>query len=190
MLGFVQSETGTVCQSPRADEAARRLAARIFGPDTTNRIVVVPDLMQGAMMLPGGLIALDYGVLQGADDPAAAAGFILAGMAHEPSENPMERMLDSAGLSATFRLLTTGDVPVDVLRQSAMTALNDPAPIDPARLRRVLADAQISQAPYLAAVDGRTGSMPDLGADPLADRALPLILNDSDWVALQNVCNA
>jgi hypothetical protein len=31
--------------------------------------------------------------------------------------------------------------------------------------------------------------MPDLGADPLADRTIPLILSDSDWVSLQNICN-
>jgi hypothetical protein len=33
-----------------------------------------------------------------------------------------------------------------------------------------------------------SGNTPDLGDDPMAGRAVPLILNDSDWVSLQNVC--
>ncbi len=52
-----------------------------------------------------------------------------------------------------------------------------------------MAATQIPQTPYLNAVDQRTGSMPDLGADPIDETTVPLILNDSAWVALQNICN-
>ena len=190
ILGHMQSETGAACQSPQADAAAERLAQRLFGPDTTARIAVVPSLAQGAVALPGGLIALDYGILQLSDDPAVAAGFILASRAAVVHMDPLEGLLQQAGLSATFRLLTTGDIPDDILRQNAMSLLQGAAPQhDPELLTRTLATAMIPQAPYLAAVDASTGNMPDIAPDPLTDRAIPLILDDSDWVSLQNICN-
>ncbi|MDP5358769.1 MAG: hypothetical protein NWR52_01250, partial [Paracoccaceae bacterium] len=68
MLGHMQAQTGAPCRSPQAAAAATRLAQRLFGAGTAMRIVVVPQLAQGAVALPGGLIVLDYGVLQGSDD--------------------------------------------------------------------------------------------------------------------------
>ncbi len=189
MLGYVQTETGAICQSPRANAATRQLAIRLFGADTTARIVVVPALPQPAVALPGGLIVLDYNALQSSDDPAAAAGFVLASTATVLRIDPLERLLRDAGLSVTFRLLTTGDIPANVLRDNAQSTLVNPIAADPGRLRRALADANIPQGPYRAASDKRTGSTPDLGTDPLEGRSVPLILNDSDWVALQNICN-
>jgi hypothetical protein len=190
MLGYMQNETGALCQSPQADAAANQLAKRLFGPETSARIAVVPDLGQGAVALPGGLILLDYSVLQLSDDPAVAAGFILASRAAVVHMDPLEKLLQQAGLGVTFRLLTTGDIPSDILQQNANALVQGDAPqAEPALLKQILANAQIPQAPYLAAVDASTGTMPDIGPDPLIDRAIPLILSDSDWVSLQNICN-
>jgi len=129
-------------------------------------------------------------VLQLSDDPAVAAGFILAGRASALHMDPLEALLQQAGLGTTFRLLTTGEIPDAILRENAAALLASPAPAaDPDLLRQTLAAAQIPQAPYLAATDARTGNMPDLGQDPLAGQEIPLILTDSDWVSLQNICN-
>jgi hypothetical protein len=190
LLGYLQQDTGPACQAPRANAAAGRLARRLFGPQTTARIVVLPRLSQGALALPGGLIALDYAVLQLSDDPAVAAGFILAGRASVLHMDPLEDLLQQAGLGTTFRLLTTGEIPDAILRDNAAALLASTAQAaDPDLLRQTLAAAQIPQAPYLAAADARTGNMPDLGKDPLEGQTIPLILTDSDWVSLQNICN-
>jgi hypothetical protein len=190
MLAGMQPVTGAVCTTPRARRATTALAQRLFGPDTTRQIVVVPTLDQGALALPGGLIVLDYGILKLSDDPAAAAGFVLASRAAVVHMDPLEELLKKAGLGITFRLLTTGAIPPDILRANAQALLDADAPVPDARLlRTALADAQIPQAPYRAALDRRSGSTPDLGEDPMADRAVPLILSDSDWVSLRNVCN-
>lgn len=190
MLGYVQSQTGVACRSPRADAAAMRLAQRVFGAATSAQIIVVPDLRQGAVALPGNVFVLDYGVLQAADDPAAAAGYLLAAQAVALEQDPLEAVLNDAGLATTFRLLTTGDVPGAILLASAnaitQTAQSTP---DTRILNDAFTKAVVPQAPYLKAVDARTGSMPDLGTDPLADQSIPLILDDSDWVSLQNICN-
>jgi hypothetical protein len=103
----------------------------------------------------------------------------------------MQNLLEDAGLGVTFRLLTTGEIPQHIL-QSVATEFASPEPlpvVDPTVLRALMAATQIPQTPYLNAVDQRTGSMPDLGADPIDETTVPLILNDSAWVALQNICN-
>lgn len=190
MLADMQPTIGPACQSPRATLAAISLAQRLFGPDTTRQIVVVPALTQGALALPGGIIVLDDSVFQLSDDPAAAAGFILASRAAIIHMDPLEALLKSAGLGVTFRLLTTGAVPDDILRMHAQMMLEAPAPMpDAAILRTTLAAAQVPQAPYRAAMDLQSGNTPDLGEDPMEGRAAPLILSDSDWVSLRNVCN-
>ena len=190
MLDTVRNQTGAVCQSPRANAAASRLAQRIFGAGTTQQVLVVPRLAQGAVSLPGNLILLDYDLLRTADDPAVAAGFLIAAHAAAAENDPLADLLKQAGLTTTFRLLTTGEIPNDILRERANAMLNDEALAPSADgLRRALAAAQIPQAPYLAAVDARTGNMPDLGTDPMADQDIPLILRDSDWVSLRNICN-
>jgi len=190
MLVYIQNTTGAACKSPRADAATARLAKRLFGPETTVQFIVVPDLSRGAVSLPGRLILLDYKMLQDADDPAVAAGFILAGDVAAFEMGPLEALLKEAGLATTFRLLTTGDIPSTILRDSAIAIIEgETLQPDTERLRMAFQSAQIRQGPYLAATDARTGSMPDLGADPLEGQDIPLILGDSDWVTLQNICN-
>ena len=191
MLGHMQIKTGQACQSRRGSSAARRLAQRLFGPETTAQIIIVPSLNQAALALPGGLIVVDAGILRFSDDPATAAGFILASRAAIVHADPLENLLTQEGLGTTFRLLTTGSIPDDILNQNAQNLITAQAPIPNAdTLRDMLAAAQIPQGPYRAATDRRSGNTPDLGTDPMAGQQVPLILNDSDWVTLRNICNS
>ena len=187
MLGFVETRTGGLCQSPRAVAATERLSARLFGTGT--QITVARRLPHPALALPGDIIVLDDRVLQATDDPAATAGFLLAAKSAMHNADPLEDLLKEAGLNTTFRLLTTGDIPAAVLRDDTFRRLESPAKVAPDTLRQRFAAANVPQAPYLAAVDSQTGSMPDIAPDPLDGRATPIILTDSDWVALQNICN-
>lgn len=187
MLAHLQTQTGAPCSSPNAGTAADALAQRLFGAETQSRILVVPTLDEGAVALPGGLIAVDSGALRAADDPAVAAGYVLASLAALPDAGALGAVLEQAGLATTFRLLTTGDIPDAILHDAANAALA--RAVDPIQLRDLMAAAQIPQPPYLAAVDAQTGSMPELAPDPLDGRAVPLILGDDDWVTLQNICN-
>lgn len=190
LLGMMQSETGAACREPHATQAAATLAKRLFGAQTRTKIVIVPRLEHGAVALPGRLIVLDYGLLQQAQDPAAPAGFILASRAATLDTDPLESLLQRAGLGVTFRLLTTGEIPVDVLTENAQALTTQaPAVVGAGDLRDLFVSAQIPQAPYLALVDATTGNMPDIGPDPLAGQDIPLILSDRDWVSLQNICN-
>ncbi len=190
MLDHLQPQIGTACRSPTAVAASERLMQRLFGAQTGASLRVVPDMAQGAAALPGGIIVISHQVLQRADDPAVAAGYILASRAALSGDGALGAVLADAGLPTTFRLLTTGDIQDSVLRDAAFAALDaGAAQADPKRLRDLLATAQIPQGPYLAAVDAQTGTMPDIGSDPMVGRAVPVILGDNDWVALQNICN-
>ncbi|WP_411892233.1 hypothetical protein [Yoonia sp. SDW83-1] len=184
MLGHMQVETGVACREPSAVEAAGRLAERLFGHKTLTQIVVVPELAQGAVAIPGELIVLDHGVLQGTDDPAVAAGYVLVAHAARIKTDPLEQVLRQAGLGTTFRLLTTGEIPSEILQANAATIVATPwAEVDDNSLRPVFAAAQVPNAPYAAVIDA------DLSPDPLAGQVLPPILDDADWISLQNICN-
>ncbi|WP_375254537.1 hypothetical protein [Yoonia sp.] len=190
MLGYMVPRTGPVCQSTRGDIAAARFAERLLGDAQSNAVKIVPELKQGALALPGGLVIVDANILQLSDDPAATAGFILASRAAIMHSDPLENLLIQEGLGTTFRLLTTGSITPMILDQNAQNLITAQAPQpNPQALADLLAQAQIPQGPYVAASDQRSGNTPDLGPDPLQGQPVPLILDDSDWVALQNICN-
>uniref|UniRef100_A0AAN0NLM1 Uncharacterized protein n=1 Tax=Yoonia rhodophyticola TaxID=3137370 RepID=A0AAN0NLM1_9RHOB len=149
------------------------------------RIVVVPQLAQGAVALPGGLILLDHGVIGGTDDPAVAAGHVLAAHAAAIRTDPLETVLRQAGLRTTFRLLTTGDIPADALRASADATVAAAWSDDlPTQLSASFAQANVPSGPYA----GTTGA--DLIETSSADQSFREILSDGDWVSLQNICNS
>lgn len=188
VLGHIQRETGTVCRDPAGVAAAARLVTRLLGSAGTNtRIVVLPGLPQGAVALPGGIIALDRGVLEQADDPAVVAGYVLAARSARFRVDPLEQILQSAGLPVTFKLLTTGDIPTEVLQAHAARVIaGETARPEPATLRSTFAAAQVPVAPYNAVAATR-GHM--IAPETATDTPLPLILRDDDWVSLQNICN-
>jgi hypothetical protein len=190
LMGYMQETTGAACHEPRAAEAATTLAQRLYGNDTQTRIIVVPHLEQGALAIPGQLILIDYTLLQQANDPAAVAGFIVASRAKTDGNDPLETLLRSAGLGVTFKLLTRGEIPVDVLEQNAQTLVTAQASHpQSAAIQTAFSNAQIPLAPYLNLLDATTGNMPDVGSDPLDGQTLPAIMTDSAWVSLQNICN-
>ncbi|MFQ1698973.1 hypothetical protein ACJ5NV_00115 [Loktanella agnita] len=186
MLGYIQTENGSLCREPRATAAAAQLAQRLFGAETDTQIIVVPDLAQGSVAIPGRIILLDSGVLTLSDDPAVAAGYILAARATAQDHDPLDALLQRAGLRTTFRLLTTGEVPAEILQENAQAIVAAAPPIaDPASMDRVFAAARVPMGPYLATRMAPGETVPRAAAAPDA----PAILNDSDWVRLQNICN-
>lgn len=190
ILAQIQTRTGDVCRDTTAQAAAGLLATRVFGAGTPLNIVVVPDLPLGALAVPGGLIVLDAGLLQQANDPAAVAGFVLASRTAINGGDTLEPVLQQAGLAATFRLLTTGDLPREILQRHADDRLDEPADQASASdLRRAFQSASLPYGPYLALAAARDATTPDLGSDPLDGQTTAPIMTDSAWISLQNICN-
>ncbi|MEJ6403597.1 hypothetical protein [Yoonia sp. 2307UL14-13] len=180
ILGHLQAKAGPACRTPDGVAAAERLAARLFGGQTPMQIVILPDLDAKAVALPGGINVLDKSVVQTSDDPAVTAGYVLSQRAMGTDHDPLASILRDAGFGTTLRLLTTGELPTDILAAYATRI----APVTPhaENLALTFEAAKVPSAPYVAAANA-----PDFSVTP--DPVTP-ILNDSDWISLQNICNA
>lgn len=186
LLGHIQRETGASCRNPLGTSALGRLKTRVLGRDAPGQILVLPGDLAGPIYLPGGIILLSREMVERPDDPASVAGHVLVSALSRNEADPLEPMLTEAGFATTFRLLTTGSIPTEVFRVHASRLLATAAPLaTPGELRAGFEQARIPPGPWLAEI----GNPAELGALEGADIGpVPEILNDGDWVSLQNIC--
>ncbi len=192
LLGHIQSLTGTTCRAPLGNQALRRLQLRSLGPDAPGQIVVLPAGPSGALYLPGGIITLNRAVVEDPEDPATAAGHVVAAAARIMVQDPIEPILRQAGLRATLRFLTTGDLPPDTLQSYAeVLVASSPERVSDDVLLSAFAAARIPSTPFAYDLDitgEKTISL--IEADPLLGQTFPLILADEDWISLQGICGS
>jgi len=191
LLGHIERLTGPSCRTPLGTDALARLHERVLGPEAGGQIVIVPDGPDRALYLPGGLIVMTRDLVEDTEDPAAVAGHVLAALGQGQAEDPLVAVLEHAGLGATVKLLTTGDLPSEALRGYAEALLTRrPAALDTDRLIAFFDAAQVPSTPYAYARD-ITGesTLALIEADPMAGREAPLLLSDGDWISIQGICN-
>lgn len=183
--------TGQPCSGDMGLPALFRLSERIFGPEDTPILYVLPEGLQRPAHLPGGVILLPRLLAEAGEDAQALAGAALAEDVAAKARDPMLDILDHAGLVNTFRLLTTGDLPPDALAGYGEAFLRDtPAAPPQGALVAAFETAQIPLTPYARALEGL--GLPAAGleaADPFKGLIPSPLLSDSDWVALQSVCS-
>lgn len=192
LLAQIQRLTGTNCRSHMASEALVRFRQRVLGATSQTRIVVVPEGIRTVRALPGGIILVNRALVENHEDPAVLAGFVLAGVAQAQVADPLAALLDHVGLFATVTLLTSGDLPADVLHSYADWLVSQPVPEpDTDSLIALFEAAAIATAPYAYAVDPTGETTLDLieNSPSSANDAAP-VLSDRDWVALQGICGA
>lgn len=190
LLGHMQRVTGPTCRNALGTAALTALKDRIVGEDAPGQIVVMRAGLVAPTVLPGRIIALPYGLIDGTDDPNVVAGHTLAAVLTAEAIDPLERVLGDAGLSATFRLLTTGDLPDPALDSFAKTLATVPSPLATADvLEPGFAAAQIPVTPWAYDLDPSGETVPDLlaieweGADTAA-----ALLTDGEWISLRGIC--
>ena len=78
---------------------------------------MLPQLAQGALALPGGIVLIDRRIIENAQDPAVPAGYIVAAAAGSfRAFDPLAAVLKCRrALGKTVGLLTTGDLPPESL---------------------------------------------------------------------------
>lgn len=191
LLGHLQRRKGNTCRGRLGAAALRTLQIRLLGPESPGQIVVMPLGGARSFALPGGIIVLDQDLLQNVDDPQIAAGYVLAAHANRRATDPITPILADAPLSVTARLLTTSDIPPDVLRTYADRLLDGPQPMPPLDELRIAFDQAAVPSTAFAIHRTNAGSpMEDLMADdPMAGRSGRAVLSDQDWVALQSICD-
>ncbi|MFZ1468769.1 MAG: hypothetical protein WAT09_07275 [Paracoccaceae bacterium] len=182
--------TGAPCSGDLGLPALASLAERVFGPENTPILYVLPEGLSRPAHLPGGVILLPRALVETGEDPEVLAGAALAeGLAAE-GRDPMLDVLDHAGLIDTFRLLTTGELPPDALSGFGEAFLRaNPVPPSDQTLIAGFQKAQIPLTPYAEARGSFGPAAPGLAAqDPFKGLIPSPLLTDSDWVALQSVC--
>lgn len=184
ILGHLHPRATNACQSERGRVAMSRLLIRLFGPDHGARVVVVPPSFDGAVALPGGLIALDQDLLIRAEEISVFAGHIVAANAARREADPLAPVLAGASLQDTVALLTRGDLADGVLADYAAQLAEGALPeVTDDNLRAAFSAANLPIEAWARAV-GRD----DLIDDDLAADA-PALLSDQAWIAIKGLCD-
>lgn len=186
ILGHVERLSGAPCETVAGRAALTRLHSRL-APNQTGTLAV---LSSGAILtghLPGGLVLVSRRLVEDFDTPDVVAGYILAEQIRAFQTDPIEALLTEAGPLMAARLLTTGDLPEEVLSSYAERFMTTrPAPVPEQALLQAFRQARVSSQPYAYAVDisgERTLAL--IEADPGGAIS---VLPDSAWVSLQAIC--
>lgn len=190
LLDRISRVSGSPCAAPEAKEPLRKLAARILGPQRSNALVVLPDGVATTTHLPGGRILLNRALVEDPEDADVPAGYILAEAVRAAASDPLQDLLEHAGLWASLKLLTTGSLPDSALDSYAEHVMVQPnAPVDPQLLIAAFSAAELRSSPYAYAIDvtGET-TLALIEADPRATDGSRQVLADGDWIRLQGIC--
>ncbi len=186
ILHRIERVSGRACSSEDAQESLDRLARRTG----VRQIIILPAGVQDSLSLPGGTVVLNKSLVEDFEDPAVAAGYVIAERARMEQTDPLDDLLDRTGASSAFRLLTTGGLTPDIIDRYTEQVVSDPRPslLDD-HLLAVFAQAALPSTPYAYARDITGETVLGLvEADPMAGRTLEQVLPDRDWVRLQNIC--
>lgn len=182
LLIEIEDLVGLRCNSALGFQALADLKTRL-NIEGLEEIVVLPGGLSPSLMLPGGILLLDRGVVENQNDPHAAAGYVVAEALRMSGTDPLEEMLHDMGLGATLRLLTTGRIVPARLQTYAEELLAEPRPGPEVELLSAALSARaIPPAPYFAALGETPAVMP-------ADSMSRPVLSDYAWVSLQSICS-
>ena len=145
--------TGSPCGAVLGKRAAATLALRLSAAGV-GEIVVVRDGLDGTASLPGGLIVVGSALLNQSEDPEVLAGHIVAEAVRAEQSDPVIPLLSHAGLMATFRLLTTGQLPAGAITSYAEDLLKQTAETpDDQRLLDSFARVGLASTTFALAID-------------------------------------
>lgn len=184
--------TGAPCTEQAGLVALATLSERLFGPKDTPIVYVMRDGIDAGAHLPGQLILASNRLLIEATGPEAFAGVLLAEAERAAEVDPVDAMLWHGGVVATFRLLTSGDLPPGSLAGYGEVLLaSAPIPVSQDRLLARFSAAGVPAGPYAAMMLAAGPERDALtGADPLTGTAPEPLMSDSDWLALQAICGS
>ncbi len=189
LFTHMQRVTGQSCAQPTATPALNTLSARLSG-QSPMRLMVMRSGVRDTVLLPGNILLMNRALIEDFEEPDVAAGYVIAEQLRAQQHDPLARLLEESGLTASFRLLTTGTLPDEVLRSYAENLLTAPhMPVGDADLLGAFATHQVQSSPYAYALDisGET-TLGLIEADPFANTPTPVVLSDADWVRLQGIC--
>lgn len=189
VLEHITRLTGKACTTQLGSRALARLETRLLS-NPRAQIIVLGDGIAKSAHLPGGYILLNKVLVEDHELAEVAAGYVLLEQLRADTHDPLARMLQLVGGIETFRLLTTGRLSDQVLRDYAEVVLTaTPAMAENATLISRFETAGFASSPLAYAIDlsGET-TLTLIEADPFGNRPYAPLLSDSDWVSLQAIC--
>jgi len=187
ILGLMARETGPACRDPAGVTALAAMVARLYGPGSGISAVVLPDGPAAPVLLPGRIVVLPATAVAATDDPFVLAGDLVATVATADGD-PLGPVLDSAGVTATMRLLATGELPVSSLQAHADRLLaSTPVAAGTETLIAAFAAAGLPVTPW-AQAHQPDNAMALIEADPLEGQEPAPVISDTEWVGLQGIC--
>lgn len=189
LVSRIHRVAGRACTEPVASQALADLGQKLLGENPA-RLIVLAGASKPALHLPGPIILINHNLISAYDSAYVVAGFILTEATRAEQTDPMLALLNHAGLAATIRLLTTGDMTDAVLDRYSETLLTNAPPPPPGIdiLDRFHAAGQPA-SPYAFALDptGET-TLALIEADPIKLAQAQPPISDSQWISLQGIC--
>lgn len=178
--------SGKACSSPLALPALDALQKRL----QVRSISVLPNALREAVALPGNVVLLGRDTIEDFEEPDVAAGFVLAAQAAAP--DPLRGVLETGGIAASLRLLTTGTLPEDLLmRHIEQLVSTPPEAIADETLIAAFEEKRVRLSPYALAKDpSGESTLALIEAAPFTEELPEPILIDRYWVALQGICDS
>ncbi|MBO9396648.1 hypothetical protein J7400_08150 [Shimia sp. R9_2] len=178
--------TGKACTGPQALPALDAFQKRL----QVRAITVVPSALRDAVALPGNIVLLGRDAVEDFEEPDVAAGYVIAAQA--AVADPLRGLLESGGIRASLRLLTTGTLPDTLLSSHIEELISAPpmaAPDD--TLIAAFEEKRVRLKPYALAQDpSGESTLALIEAAPFTDNLPEPVLIDRYWVALQEICDS
>lgn len=178
--------TGQPCSAPLAVPAVDALQKRL----QVRSISILPNALREAVALPGNVVLLGRDTIEDYEEPDVAAGYIVA--AQTASPDPLRGVLETGGIRASLRLLTSGTLPEDLLLKHIERLIGTPptAAAD-SELIAAFEEKRVRLQPYALARDpSGESTLPLIEAAPFTEGLPEPILIDRYWVALQGICGS
>ncbi len=192
VLAQLIAQQGPGCFGAAAMPALGRFMQRLFADDKTWRLQVMPLNGRPTASLPGGQLLVDSTLLATLNEPDELAGYLALEAARASGGAPLAALLHDTSLGVTFRLMLRGNLDEAAAETTAKGILQDPglpAGRNDVAALDILRAAQVSAKPFSSALT-RAGTdyarATVFDTDPTTTTRP--VLDDQDWVALQDIC--
>ncbi|MEP4198597.1 MAG: hypothetical protein ABJL99_23490 [Aliishimia sp.] len=188
LFNRIQRVTGPACGTTANNSSLSHLGTRLKTP----HLAVMRGGIKDALHLPGGQILLARQLVEDHEEPDVIAGYILTEVAIAGLHDPLRDVLEYSGTYATFRLLTTGRLDADTLDEYGEHVLTAPRhELPQSALLTSFEAAGVRSTPFAYAQDitGET-VLNFIEADPMRDKPISPLLDDADWLRLQDICGS
>ncbi len=211
-------EAPAVCSAPEGAAALEQMTGRLTpaeGLPYPLRVSVLDHPMINAVALPGGRILIFRGLIDAANSPEEVAGVLAHEIGHVVHRDPVRGVLRAAGTAGIVGVLLGDVFGATVIAAASDAVLNASHQREAEQKADEAAYGMLREAGLpsrqfagffsrLKDRQGGTGgplrylaSHPDLGgraeraaaADTIGEGPFTPVLNDRDWIALQNICD-